>query len=626
MNMNIKMIRLKTVLLIVSCSMIMSGCLYEQKRIIDPAAPVAPEQAQSGSAGQLIDSAGTGEVANPSVPIQETDLLRRSVQPVEQPSMVGQQVEQFMPSLEYVTSRIAKYNKKMDRWRERDSQTAVLRIPADESEKMVACFQDLHKILNGYSRLREILLQQVSMQAGGSISAKEIYDLQQSEITFLDGFCGQVVAADDAKDAGWIKNDDSGKLPPVEAMIAQHAANGEFEELVQVWKQMPEAMAARVQLNTRILYGNALMALRQQEDAANVFRHMVDQMVSPGGQSADLLSLRKILADLYVASGNYKEAEAQYLEISKEYKAMASIEEWAILQRSILERSEQGGPELKEYSDILKNYLGFNPSKDGYTVVWQADKFLQTYPYSPVASNVDFIRTAAREQADKWSKTVLVEADELAGQKRYQEALGKLEAVPSAIVTPDAQQQITKKTGDLALAEKLESETAKLEKKQELDRRWNEGVRLMEGAQYDKAIETFTPMLETDYSSKADKKITEASLQAAEAERRNAADIFIRFTKAPDVESKKKLLIESRRRLLDILVKYPGVEITDKILGNIKRVEKEMNAIDPELVKQSGRVGGGSSQSSGANFPTVPVSESGVSGVSMPVEQNSVLK
>ncbi|MFH2124357.1 MAG: hypothetical protein ABIJ50_12860 [Pseudomonadota bacterium] len=618
--------RLKNILLIVSCSMVMSGCLYEQKRIIDPAAPVAAEQTQSASVGQLVDATGTGEIAKPSVPVQETDLLRRSVQPVQQPDMPGQQAEGFMPSLEYVTSRIAQYNKKMDRWRERDSQTAVLRIPADESEKMVSCFQDLHKILTGYSRLREILLQQVSMPTGGSISAKEVYDLQQSDIAFLDGFCGQVVAADEVNGAGLMKGDDSAKLSPVEAMIAQHAANGEFEELVQVWKQMPEAMAARVQLNTRILYGNALMALRQQEEAASIFRQMVDQMVSPGGQATDLLSLRKILADLYVASGKYQDAEAQYLAISKDYKSMASIEEWAILQRSILERSEQGGPELQEYSDLLKNYLGFNPAKDGYTVVWQSDKFLQTYPYSPVASNVDFIRTAAREQADKWSKTVLVEADELAGQKRYQEALSKLETVPGAIVNPDTQQQIAKKTGDLALAEKLESETAKLEKTQELDRRWNEGVRLMEGGQYDKAIETFTPMLGTEYSSKVDKKIAEASLQAAEAERRNAADIFIRFTKAPDVESKKKLLIESRRRLMDILVKYPGVEITEKVLGNIKRVEKEMNAIDPELVKQSGRVGEETSQFSGANPSTVPVTESVQGGMSAPVEQAPVLK
>ncbi|MDD3813958.1 MAG: hypothetical protein PHZ02_04875 [Desulfocapsaceae bacterium] len=617
---------LKTVLLIAFCSMMMSGCLYTKKRIIDPAAPVRSEQDRSGSAGQFADSKGSGDVANSSVPIQETDLLRHPVQPVEQSVMADRQVERFVPSLEYVTNRISKYNEKMDRWRERDSQTAVLRIPADESEKMVACFQDLHKILNGYSRLREVLLQQVSMPTGGSISAKEIYDLQQSDISFLDGFCGQVVAADDAKDTGGIKNDDSGMLSPVEALIAQHAAKGEFEELVQVWKQMPEAMAARVQLKTRILYGNALMALGQQEEAAKVFRQMIDQMVSPDGQAADLLSLRKLLADLYVASGNYKDAEAQYLEISKEYKAMASIEEWAILQRSILERSEQGSPELKEYSDMLKSYLGFNPANDGYTVVWQADKFLQTYPYSPVASNVDIIRTAAREQADKWSKTVLVEADELAGQKQYQEALSKLEAVPGAIVNHDTQQQITKKAGELALAEKLENETTKLEKKQELDRRWNEGMRLMEGAQYDKAIEVFTPMLDTDYSVKADKKIAEASLQAAEAERRNAADVFIRFTKAPDVESKKKLLIESRRRLMDILVKYPGVEITDKVLGNIKRVEKEMNALDPELVKQSGRVGDEASQSSGVSSPVAPVSESGASSVPLSTEPGSALK
>jgi len=113
----------------------------------------------------------------------------------------------------------------------------------------------------------------------------------------------------------------------------------------------------------------------------------------------------------------------------------------------------------------------------------------------------------------------------------------------------------------------------------------------MENTQYDKAIEIFTPLLETEYAVKVEKKIAEASLLAAEAERRAAADVFIRFTKAPDLESKKKLLVESRQRLLDILVKYPGVEVTDKVLGNIKRVETEMNAIDPALIQQSGRVG-----------------------------------
>jgi tetratricopeptide (TPR) repeat protein len=495
----------------------------------------------------------------------------------------------------------------MDRWRVRDSQAAVLRIPAGESEKMVGCFHDLQKVLNGYNRLHDLLLQQASMSTtSGLISAKEIYDLQQSDIAFLDGPCGQVVAVDDGRGAGWIKSEAQGDLSPVEAVIAQHASRGEFEELIQVWRQMPEATATRVQLNSRILYGNALMALQQEEEAAKVFRQIVDQMTTPDGQAADLLSMRKILADLYVASGNYKDAEAQYIAISAEYKNMARVEEWAILQRSILERSDQQGPELKEYSDLLKSSLGFNPAKDGYTVVWQADKFLQTYPYSPVASNVDFIRTAAREKADKWSKNVLTEADELAGQKRYQEALGKLEIVPGVIVNAETQQKITQKTGDLALAERLESETAKLAKTQNMDRQWNEGLRLMEAAQYDKAIEVFTPMLETEYAAKVEKKIAEAALLAAEAERRAAADVFIRFTRAPDVESKKKLLIESRKRLLDILVKYPEVEITEKVIGNIKRVEKEMNAIDPSLVQQSGRVGSEAPKAHDGGVPVAP--------------------
>jgi tetratricopeptide (TPR) repeat protein len=577
--------------------MMMSGCLYQQKKMINPAAPVSSERPQSSGATE--DENG---VKRPT-PVQEADLASRSIQPVERSGVAGADAARILPSVEYVTGRISEYNKKMDRWRERDGQAAVLRIPADESEKMVGCFRDLQKVLNGYNRLHDILLRQASMPTNGTISAKEVYELQQSDIAFLDGFCGQVVA-DKTKGAGWAKSEEPGKLSSAEAVIAQHAANGEFEELVQVWKQMPEATASRVQTNTKVLYGKALMALQREEEAAKVFRQMIDQMTSPDGQTTDLLSIRKTLADLYVASGNYPDAEAQYLQISKEYKNMTGIEDWAILQRSILKRGEQGGPELKEYSDLLKNYLGFNPAKDGYTVVWQADKFLQTYPYSPVAANVDLIRTAAREQADKWSKKALVTTDnasvtteEPAEKKPDQGASIKHEATPDIIPPPlpapqpAPQPQVSANTGDARIAEKVESEAVKLKKTQELESRWNEGLRLMEGSQYDKAIEIFTPMLETEYSAKADKKIAEASLLAAEAERRKAADLFIRFTKAADVESRKKLLIESHRCLSDILVKYPNVEITEKVLGNIKRVEKEMNAIDPNLLQQAGRVG-----------------------------------
>jgi len=122
-------------------------------------------------------------------------------------------------------------------------------------------------------------------------------------------------------------------------------------------------------------------------------------------------------------------------------------------------------------------------------------------------------------------------------------------------------------------------------------RKWNDALLLIDKGKFDEAIEILTTVLDTDYALKADNKIAEVSLLAARAERRKAADLFIRFTKTTDIESRKKLLIESRRRLVDILVKYPDVGITEKVMGNIKRVEKEMNAIDPMLISQSELVG-----------------------------------
>jgi len=583
--------RFKYLLLLACCPLMLGGCLYDQKRIVDPAAPAGAGQERSAKTKRA------EELAGKSVSDQEADQHLGTVQAGGRPGAPVAGVDLLSPSTGEVAARIAEYNKKMERWRERDGQSAVMRMSADDSEKMVRCFQELQKVLNGYNRLHEILLQQSSMPKGravGAISAKEIYDLQQSDIAFVDGFCGQMVAANDMKGTGWAQHEGGGGLVSMEAEIAQYAANGQNEELVQVWRQAPETTASRFQMGTKILCGKALIALQQEEDAVKLFHQIIDQAILPDGSRSELLSVRKILADLYVASGNYKEAEAQYLEISKAYREMGRVEEWSILQLSMLKKSDQGSPELKDYSDLLKKYLGFNPVKDGYTVVWQADRFLQKYPYSPVASNVDLLRTSAREQADKWSKSALTGVAGAAELQQTQVESGKPETVSGAIVTPESQistQPI--KNADVAVpVETVKNEIAGIGNAQELENNWNEGMVLMEGAQYDQAIEKFKLLLGTDYSGKAEKKIAEASLLAAEAERRKAADIFIRFTKASDLESKKKLLIESRSRLLDILRKYPGVEIKDKIIGNIKRVEKEMDAIDPTLLQRSGRIEG----------------------------------
>lgn len=572
-------IRYSTAAAVLCSSLLLSGCLYQKKRIVS-------SDEMTYSSGQVLETTENivpQAVIQPLPPASHQEQITSEVPTAADSSGL----ELALPDMEYVNDRIFEYGRKLERWKELDSQAVVQDLAEEDSEEMVRCFRELQKVLNGYNKLHRDLLQQDFLPSTDLISNHEILQLEQRDIAFLESSCGRLLNSGEDRGAGWEQRQEKADLPQIETLVERYAKNNEFEEIVQVWQQIPEHQLDRVHLNTRISYGNALMALHQEEEAARVYQEIVDLMSASDDQPTDILSLRRILADLYTASGNYGRAEEQYVEISNDYKNLEKIEAWAILQLSILERSEPGSPELQEYSSLLRNYLGFTPARDGYKLVWQADQFLTDYPYSPVSSNVDLIKTSTQAKADKWLESFLGEVDGMAEEGRFQDALLKLETLQEDILSGEKQVLIHQKTDDLTLAEAVSQETQKIEKIQALQRKWNDALVLLDKENFDEAIEILTTMLDSEYAAKADKKIAEASLLAARAERRKAADLFIRFTKTTDLESKKKLLIDSRRRLVDILIKYPNVEITDKVMGNIARVEKEMNAIDPTLISQA---------------------------------------
>lgn len=459
-----------------------------------------------------------------------------------------------------------------------------MELSQGDTETMVNCFVDLQKVLDGYNQLRSDMLQINTRSSSLIISSEEVMDLQKSDISFLESICGKLLAPEGDELVDWESREEAADLPQLETLVERYTASREYEEVVQIWQKIPEQQTDRVHLRTKILYGNALMFLHQEEKAAGMYQQIVDEMSVSDEQRTDLLSLRKVLADLYTAAGNYSAARNQYQYISKDYSDLGSIEEWSKLQLDILDRSAEGGPELSKYSGLLRNYLGFIPERDGYKIAWEAEKFLEDYPYSAVASNVDIIKNTAEQRAQKWFEGFFVDVDNLASEKKYLDAIEKLEAIPGDIISNEQKEEIKAKNDDLILAEAVDRETRKIERMQELQSRWNEGMLKVEEGNYDEAIALFQTMLQTEYFAKAEDKIQELTLLAAKTDRRAAADMYIRYTKTTDLEMKKKLLTESRRLLSEILVKYPGVAIIEKVKGNISRVEQEMNALDPNLL------------------------------------------
>lgn len=580
------MITCKKVVISIFCLVFITGCITSQKKVVTPSSSPVFSEEDLPLPSEGYEGSDPGSI--PKEVVQPLDIEGFEIDEEEtQPLGVAERskVQSVLPSMDYVNDRIFEYGRKLNRWKEIDDQAGTLNLSQEDTVKMVSCFKDLKKVLDGYNRLRADMIQLEADPSALIIGTEEVMKLQKSDIHFLEGTCGPMLGAQEVTKIDWEQREEGADLPQIETLIERYTESKEYEDVVQAWSKINQNQIDRVHLRTKILYGNALMFLHQEDKAAEIYQQIVDEMSVSDKQRTDLLSLRKVLADLYTASGNYSSAQGQYVAISEDYTNLGQIEEWSQLQLDILERSDKGSPELVAYSKLLRNFLGFVPERDGYKLSWEADEFLLNYPYSAIASNVDIIKNNVQKRADKWFDGFMGKVDSLAKEKKYVDGIEMLEIVPDDIISSEQKEKIKAKNDELILAESVERETRKIERMQDLQHRWNKGMLLVDEGEYDKAIETFSSLLETEYYAKAEDKIKEVSLRAAKADRRKAADLFLRYTKTSDLESRKKLLIESRKLLSEILIKYPEVDIAEKVMGHIKRVEKEMNTIDPTLLQ-----------------------------------------
>lgn len=502
---------------------------------------------------------------------------------------VEEEIPESMPSLTFINDRIFEYGRKLERWKALDSQAAQRQVKDKEAAEMVRCFRKLQTVLNGYTDLRGRLLQTERIKTAEKLGQAGIIDLEKSDIDFLESSCGRMLAVVDDQSAGWSQREETADLAQLEALIARHAQQNELDEIVNIWKKIPAAQLGRVDWRAKISYGNALMMQHKTDQAAEVYKQVVEQMSAIDAQPTDLVSMRRTLADLYTASGNYRAAAAQYKQISTDYTNLGKLEEWSKLQLSILERSQESGPELREYSTLLREYLSYRPDKSGYKLLWQAENFLTKYPYSPVASNVDVIKGRVKAAAEKWFAAFMGDVEKLRAEKRFQEAQDLLKTLPTDIIGPEKQLALKGKNEELSLTDAVEKESQRMALMEQLQNRWNEGMVLAKAEKFDEALAVFATFADTEYALKAQEKIKELSLEAAKADRKKAANLFTRFTKTSDPESRKKLLLETHKLLQNILVKYPEVDLKSKVAGNLERVEQELMAIDPRLLVQAQR-------------------------------------
>ena len=489
--------------------------------------------------------------------------------------------EEVLPSMTYVNERLAEYGKKLDRWRELDRQSAATAVSPEESSELISCFQQLQKVMNGYSTLRANMLDGMNM-AAKTASVATARDLYKTDIDFLESRCGLMLT--EKPSAAKIAD---GPLQATGDTLLRNYAAGNYETATQLWQALPAGQGVRLRVSAQNAAAQAMLRQNDEKGAAVVYKNLLQRLDDE--DSPDTLNLRRYLADISFATGDTAEALRHYRRMDTDYKKLGDSANWARKQAAMITSGQRDQQE--EYTSLMRRWLGYVPERDGFTVSALADNFLQKYAQSPVADNVEYIRDDSKKKAENWINGLVSSADKLAARKKFQEAAKMINSVPTNIVEGESQRLLRGKSEEISFAEAVHQETTRQEREQETQRKWNSGLLLAQNGRYDEAIDVFTGLANGDMGDKAKAKVQELNLQAAQDQRRKAADLYRRYTKTSDTGAKKKLLLESRRILKDILVKYPNVEIAPQVSSNIERVEQEIRSVDPNLLQYADQPG-----------------------------------
>ena len=559
----------------------------QQEPVRQPAARPAP---QSGGR-QVEASGGPGQ---PQEPVVANDVL--------------------MPVLTLINDRIFAYEQKLKEWKKLNDRAATLHLGQEQVDRINTCRQQLQEILLGYNALHKRLLGKRSLSSVQLLAGTTLLDLEKRDIEYLESDCSRLLATDTDKGMPqWIEGSRSNALRQAVEAIKDAAEKSEYAQVIALYEKLPLAPGEEAPYEASYRYGIALMKSHREADARKVFSDLLTATRNRD-QAQREFRLMQLLGDLNFGLGLYDAARDRYEEIMRIYKALGEKNEWARQQLAALKVSGQQGDEVRAYAALLMSYLAYMPDRDGFKVVEQAEKFVQTYPYSPVSSSADHIVEESRRLAEKWFSDLMARVDSLEQEKKFQEALLLIERIPRDILPLDKQEALKSRTGELTTAESIAIETERLVREQTLQEDWNTAMAHLEAREYDQAIESFGKLLGTSYDAKARARIDEAMRLAAQEDRQRAAELFVRANRTHDQQSRIKLLLASRNLLQGILVKYPQSELVGKVKRNLARIEEELKAIDPALLTMPETVGGktpGAASGSAAAAP--PAASSPVS-------------
>ncbi len=481
--------------------------------------------------------------------------------------------------LTLINDRIVAYESKIEQWSSLFAMSSGIALDEEQQEKLAFCYDQVKSILAAYEELHQQLIIESSNNAFGASVIEALPSLERKDIAYLESECHQMVSTGMLADT-WIAGTRDMLLEEKERELNEKMISGEYLQVIELFNQLPLEEGRYASYDTVYNYAQALLRSGRENDASEVLQDLL-RRIREQDQVDREFKLMQLVADIQFGLENFDQAFERYIHIINRYAGLGENIDWARKQQAMISARNSQAIEVKNYAELLKSYLTYNPDRDAFRVYLQAERFINDFPDSSVAPTVNHILFESRDRAETWFAQLLQRINTLKGAKKFQEAVQLIEQLPMHEIPFVKRGELTMLREEFISASYEEQESRRAALEEAMQDVWQNGLDHLSAKEYDQAIEVFSTLLETDYAEPASDKIKEASQLAAQEDRRKAAELFVRASKADDQENKLALLFESRQLLKGILVKYPQSGLVVKAQNNLERIEDEIMSIDP---------------------------------------------
>lgn len=522
---------------------------------------------------------------SPASPVQKKPMQKNndSRLSARQPSSNKSfSAKSLLPMLTQVNDRIIAFEVKIEQWDKLAAEAATVSMDPLDREKIVSCQDEVNAILSRYEDVHQLLIRESNADEFDTSVIDRFSSTQRLDIGFLEGDCQQIVAANKQSDV-WVEVTKEKLLEQREAELAEKMNSGEYLQVVDLYSRLPLEEGQYPSYDTTHNYGQALLRTGRENDAAEVYQNLLIRLREQN-QLEQEFKLMKLIADIQFSLENFDKAFERYIHIINRYAGLGENIDWARRQQSVISVRKSQGIEVRNYAELLRSWLTYNPERDAFNVFLLAQEFQERFPESSVIPTVNQISSESRDRAEAWFALTLQRLNTLKGERKYEDALKYIDNLPLHLMPMDKREQLTMVSDELTESSFEEQESRRQALEEELQDIWSKGLNLLRTKDYDMAIEVFTSLSGTTYDERANDKVVEASQLAAQEDRREAAELFVRASNNQDRNTQVALLLQSRKLLQGIVVKYPQSGLVEKAKRNLERIEDEIRSIDPALL------------------------------------------